>query len=91
MYVVKSGAVALTAGDRVLEMLGPGALFGEMALIDSDRRSATATASGGCELVELDEKRFHFLVRETPYFAQHVMRVMANRLRQMNRAASGPP
>jgi CRP/FNR family transcriptional regulator, cyclic AMP receptor protein len=90
MYVVKSGSVVLTAGDRVLETLSAGALFGEMALIDSDRRSATATASSACELVVIDERRFQFLVRETPFFAQHVMRVMANRLRQMNRQAGGP-
>ena len=90
MYVVRSGSVVLTAGDRVLETLGAGALFGEMALIDSDRRSATATASTACELVVIDERRFQFLVRETPFFAQHVMRVMANRLREMNRQASGP-
>jgi CRP/FNR family cyclic AMP-dependent transcriptional regulator len=85
MYVLKAGTVVLKAGERVLETLSPGALFGEMALIDSEKRSASATASSDCELVLLDERRFHFLVRETPFFAQHVMRVMANRLRQMNR------
>jgi len=87
MYIVKSGKVVLKAGERAFETLSAGAIFGEMALIDNEKRSASATASGECELIVIDEKRFNFLVQETPYFAQHVMRVMANRLRQMNKQA----
>ena len=37
-----------------------------------------------CELVPIDERRFLFLIRETPFFALAVMRTMARRLRAMN-------
>ena len=82
MYVVDSGTVALTIGDREIEVVGPGGLFGEMAVIDREPRSAAAVAQSDCGLVAIDKRRFWFLVQETPYFAEIVMRVMADRLRR---------
>jgi CRP-like cAMP-binding protein len=82
LYVVKSGEVELTADGRQLEVVGEGGLFGEMAVIDREPRSATAVAETDVELVGIDKRRFWFLVQETPYFAEIVMRVMADRLRR---------
>ena len=82
MYVVKSGTVSLRQGGKELEEIGPGALFGEMALIDLGPRSASAVAVTDCELVSIEKRRFWYLVQETPYFAETVMRVMADRLRR---------
>ena len=53
-----------------------------MELIDREPRSASAVAATGCELVSIEKRRFWFLVQETPYFAETVMRVMAERLRR---------
>jgi CRP-like cAMP-binding protein len=88
VYVVRSGAVVLHYGDQLLETVGEGGIFGEMALVDGLGRSASSTASKDCELVALDERRFQYLVSETPYFAQAVMRVMCERL-QRPQVASG--
>jgi CRP/FNR family cyclic AMP-dependent transcriptional regulator len=82
MYLVKSGTVSLTKDGRELEQAGPGAIFGELALIDRESRSATAVAATDCELASLDKRRFWFLVQQTPYFAELVMRTMADRLRR---------
>jgi CRP-like cAMP-binding protein len=41
-------------------------------------------ATTRCEFVAIDEKRFQYLVQQTPYFATQVMRVMAERLRAAN-------
>jgi CRP-like cAMP-binding protein len=57
-----------------------------MALIDHGPRSATVTASTDCTLAEIDEKRFLFLVQQTPIFALNVMRTLSHRLRRMNLA-----
>jgi CRP-like cAMP-binding protein len=35
-------------------------------------------------LAQIDRRRFHFLVQQTPHFATHVMKILANRLRHMN-------
>jgi CRP/FNR family transcriptional regulator, cyclic AMP receptor protein len=82
MYVVDSGSVSLMIGDRVLEIVGPGGVFGELAVIDRAPRSASAVAAADTTLVAIDKRRFWFLVQETPYFAQIVMRLMADRLRR---------
>jgi CRP-like cAMP-binding protein len=82
MYVVKSGLVALSDGDRVLDRVEAPGMFGEMALLESEPRALTAKVETDAELVEIPARTFWVLVHETPYFAQLVMRVMADRLRR---------
>src|ERR1700682_4645902 len=84
MYVVLEGQVELTIDGRVLETLGPGEPFGEMALIDQTPRTATAIAKTPCKLAVISEKRFLFMVQTAPQFALQIMKVMADRLRKMN-------
>jgi len=76
--------VDIFLGDFVLETAGPGALLGEMALIDDSPRTANAVAKTPSKLAQIDRRRFHFLVQQTPHFATHVMKILANRLRHMN-------
>ncbi|HEX9012002.1 MAG TPA: cyclic nucleotide-binding domain-containing protein [Anaerolineaceae bacterium] len=83
MYAVQEGTVEIKMGDRVIQTHGPGGIFGEMALIDDRPRSATAIAASDCRLVPIDERRFMFLVQQTPFFAVQVMRIMADRLRRL--------
>jgi CRP-like cAMP-binding protein len=82
MFVVTTGTVVLTDGDRVLDTVAAPGLFGEMALIESVPRALTATAESDAEMVEIPVRTFWVLVHETPYFAALVMRVMAQRLRK---------
>ncbi|HUE01838.1 MAG TPA: Crp/Fnr family transcriptional regulator [Bryobacteraceae bacterium] len=84
MYIVLEGDIAIRAGETDLEVLGPGSIFGEMALIDGAPRSASAVAASDCRLVEIDRRRFEFMVSQTPYFALAVMKTMADRLRKSN-------
>ena len=73
-------------GNRVLETLPQYSIFGEMALIDANPRSATAVAASDVKLVPVNEKQFLFLISNTPHFALNVMRIMARRLRAMNKS-----
>jgi len=82
-FVIKSGYVRIQVGNRTMADLTADNIFGEMALIDSEPRSATAVAITDVELVPISEKQFLFL---TPYFALKVMRVLAQRLRVTNKA-----
>lgn len=85
-FVVKSGSVAVRRGNRTLDVLREGEIFGEMALIDSDVRSATVVADSDCVVVPVGEKQFLFMTSEAPYFALSVMRVLVQRLRASNEA-----
>jgi CRP/FNR family transcriptional regulator, cyclic AMP receptor protein len=84
MFVFLEGEIDISLGDFVLETAGPGALLGEMALIDDSPRTANAVAKTPSRLAQIDRRRFHFLVQQTPHFATHVMKILANRLRHMN-------
>jgi CRP-like cAMP-binding protein len=88
MYVLLEGEIDIFLGDFVLETAGPGALLGEMALIDDSPRTANAVAKSPAKVAQIDRPRFHFLVQQTPHFATHVMKILANRLRHMNAVTS---
>ena len=89
MYVIIQGQVDLRIGDELVETLGPGEPFGEMALVDHSPRVATAVAKSDCKLVVIPEKRFLFMVQQTPHFSLQIMRVMADRLRRMDSRKQG--
>ncbi|MEZ4713414.1 MAG: cyclic nucleotide-binding domain-containing protein [Caldilineaceae bacterium] len=82
MYVVIDGEVEVSLNGAPLETIGPGGILGELSLVDHSPRSADALAKSACVVAPVSERRFLFLVQETPYFALHVMSVMAERLRQ---------
>lgn len=83
LYVVRSGEVAVMVESKEVERLGEGAMFGEMALIDQGPRSATVVAATDCDLIPVDRPTFRRLVQEAPFFAENVMKVMAERLRRV--------
>lgn len=85
MYVVMTGVVDLFVGDELVEHAEVGTMFGEMALISDEPRTATAIAVTDCELVTIDTQQFYSLVQQAPPFATKVMKIMADRLRRMNR------
>ena len=82
IFVVRDGSVTLKDRDRVIETVAAPGLFGEMALIERAPRSLTAVAATDVALVEIPVRHFWVLVHETPFFAQLVMSVMAQRLRR---------
>ncbi len=91
LYAVQEGEVELFVRGQLVETVGPGGIFGEMALIERTHRGATAVAKSDAKVVTVDEKRFLFLVQQTPNFALHVMRVLSDRLRRMDARLGGEP
>jgi CRP-like cAMP-binding protein len=84
MYVVLEGTVDIRVGNKTLDVTGPGGVFGEMALIDSSTRSATAIAKDDCTLAIVDERQFLRMAERTPLFTLNVMQILADRLRRMD-------
>lgn len=84
MYVVIEGEVEILVESVSVENAGPGAIVGELALIDDDPRSASAIAKTDCRMVPVDRRQFEYMVQETPHFALAVMKVLADRLRTTN-------
>lgn len=90
MYVLTIGRADVFVGERVVETLQPGGIVGELGMLSPSPRSATVLARVDSEFVAIDEKRFQFLVQQTPHFATRVMRVMAERLRAADRMLAQP-
>jgi CRP/FNR family transcriptional regulator, cyclic AMP receptor protein len=84
MYVVRSGKVQIITFGTVLENVGPGGVFGEMAMVDGAPRSAAALAAEPTDVMAVDRETFLFLIQKDPEFALRIMQVLANRIRRMN-------
>jgi len=82
MYVLMSGTVQISVNNKIVEFAEAGAIVGEMAMIDEGRRSATVKAMSDCQFLPVDRHQFDHHVLHTPQFAQHVMRIIADRLRR---------
>ena len=91
MYLIIEGEVELMLGNTVVETAGEGSFIGEMALIEDEPRSASARARGDCRVFPINEARFQLLVKETPFFALQLMKILARRLRNMDARASAAP
>jgi CRP/FNR family transcriptional regulator len=88
MYVVQEGKVEVVreggAGEVRLAVLESGAIFGEMALIERQERSATVRALGEAWALTLDRKGFLRRVQEDPSLAFRILEVMSQRIREMS-------
>ena len=84
MYLVVSGEVEIRIHDKLVETVGAGGVFGEMALIDNRERSADARAKTTVKAAPINQEHFLYLLRTHPSFSIEVMNVMADRLRLLN-------
>lgn len=85
MYVILEGEVDILLNDKVVATFKPGDIFGEMALIDAGPRSAGAIAKTDCKVVYIDEDNFLYLIQHTPSFGLHVMKLLTNKVRNLDK------
>lgn len=83
MYVVLEGHVAVTIHDRIVEKVGQGGMFGEMALIERTERLANALAETDCVLLAINRNVFLELVKENPEFGFALLGAVGARARFM--------
>ena len=81
MYIIVAGRVRVHDGEWTLNYLGESAVFGEMALVDSEPRLASVTAVEDTRLLRLDREPFYRLMDERGEVAQGIIRVLSQHLR----------
>ncbi len=88
MYVVTEGTVAISIRGALVERIGPGGVFGEMALVDQSPRAANAVAETDCTLIGINRPVFVNLVKTNPVFGVSLLGAMAERVRTTAAALS---
>ena len=84
MYLVKEGRIAIAVGSNIVEVIGPGGTFGEMAVVDQSPRTARAGATMDSVLLAIDRASLVEVVKKHPAIAVAMLRGVAERLRHMN-------
>ena len=82
--VVKASVIARDGQERLLAVLGPGSLIGELSLIDGQPRSATISALKACSLLYLPAATFFRLADADPLIYREALQILARRLRETN-------
>lgn len=87
MFIVQNGQVRLSYPDEsgaevTIGVVGPGAFFGELSLLDGGPRTATAWATTDATVLALDRKGFYEFLDHNPEAAAHMVAVLGHRLRQ---------
>lgn len=81
MYFLLEGEASLVRGKKAIDVVKTGEIFGEIAAITHQPRSASAIARSACRALTLDAKQFQRAIVRTPEFALMLMSIMINRLR----------
>lgn len=85
-YLIIAGEAQVLKGERVMTTLGPGEVFGEMALLTGEPRSATIVALTSMELYQLRRAHFNNALTRSPHLATALSRALARRLRSTTEA-----
>ena len=88
-FIVVEGSATVTRGGAEVATIGPGAVFGEMALIDRVPRNASVTATSPMRLLVLGKREFSGLLDESASFRSSIMSALADRVRQKDRGLVG--
>src|SRR5258707_15883700 len=81
LYGVVTGRIRISASTRegkemFLNIMEPGDTFGEIALLDGDPRTASATATATCELMIVPRAQFLALLEREPTLGIHLLRLL---------------
>lgn len=88
MFIILSGEADIYKGPQLMAQLGPGEMFGEMALLTGEERSASVIASTPMKLYELDKSDFDAMLTRSPHLASGLSRILARRLRETTQSTA---
>ena len=91
LHILMEGQVEVQIHDQVVGTFEPVEVFGEMAVIDSQPRSATVIAKTNCKLARIDQNRFKQLIQQRPDFGIDIMRMLVERIRWMDSVTANRP
>ncbi len=78
-FVIEEGSATVTQGDQHVRDLGPGDFFGEIALLEETRRTATVTATSPMRLIVIFKKEFGSMSGQFPEVAEQLQQAIKER------------
>jgi len=81
-YIIKEGTAIIRKSGNVIAVLKKGDFFGEMALVEEHKRSATIVAGEDLTLIEIHKRAFDRVVAKYPSFSMKMLKVLSKRIRQ---------
>ncbi len=84
MYVIYSGKVAIMDGETQLAEFGADDIFGELALLDTESRSASAVVTADTLLFKIGQDDFYDLMEERTELLKSVLSILCQRIRRQN-------
>lgn len=84
MYIIFKGEVRIHKGDHTFAILKENDLFGEYALLDTETRSASATAKTETLLLKMDQEPFYELMENRPEVARGIIKTLCRRIKAQN-------
>ncbi|MFN8444102.1 MAG: Npt1/Npt2 family nucleotide transporter [Caldilineaceae bacterium] len=81
MYIIVEGEVEARNGDHVFTHMGEREVFGEMALLDGEPRTATIRTTQATHLLRLDQEPFYELMEDRLEIVRGIIHVLLQRLR----------
>ena len=85
MYFIHTGKVLIHDQEHQLALLSQNEIFGELSLLDSESRSASATTATDCVLLKIEQEPFYDLVSTNTDVLKGIMRTLCKRLRHQDR------
>jgi len=88
-FVVLEGQVSVKRGSRKITTLGPGAVVGELSLLDHGPRTATVVCDTDCTLFVIDQRHFRSVLEKHPSIAMKLLATLAANIRALDKQSFG--
>ena len=88
-FIIVDGSATVRRNGKKVASLGPGAVVGELSLLDHGPRTATVTTDTEATVLVLDQRHFSAVIDEVPTIGHKIMGVLAGRIRDLDRQIYG--
>jgi CRP-like cAMP-binding protein len=84
IYFIYKGSVSIHDGEHQLAVLHENEIFGELSVLDSDTRSASATTVTECTLLKIEQEDFYDVIATNTDILKGIMKTLCRRLREQD-------
>src|SRR4249919_710402 len=88
-FVIVDGSATVKRNGKKVTTLGPGAVVGELSLLDHGPRTATVVCDTDCELLVISQRHFLAVLDDVPTLSHKLLATLAGRIRDFDRKYFG--